>query len=824
MVSTRANRIVGLVYLAILLMVVAGNMWPLTLRLPIDRFCTARRERLTDRLEDLSPVAPEVAATLRARLDCADYLLTETRLNQWVRRLAAQRLLSQMERDLRALELGVNTLTLRRGTLLMAHVSALDDSIQPYWLWVPARYTGDRPFPLVVNLHYHGWYRPFQGYPLPTLPDALVVSPHARGSTDFMYLGEQEVLEVIRLVKQDYRIDPDRVYLVGSSMGGTGCWHLAVHYPDRFAALAPVSGNTNHSVWKEAWGWDRLPESPFQPVRERLSDMLDPVSFADNLEHVPVFCAHGVRDPIVPVDHSRTMVERVRAAGGTVRYLEFPDVAHGGFPRSLRTQRFNWLRKQRRNPLPRHVQFRTASLRHDHAYWVSISGFRHYGDFAEVEARVGEANHIRVRTQNVSRLVLTLTRSVREALGLDGDVTVSLDGALFQVSASAEEVLFSRSAVGWTKDSSPFPANRKRPGLSGPIEDAFLAPFLVVYGTGGTSREQTFTARAARTFSAEWQRRYGAPCRLKPDTDFTSADARRYNLILYGNEQTNAVLGRIGPSLPLRITTTEVRFHGRVYQGNNVGAKFCCPNPLNSQRYVVVFGATTWQGMFQLNGRFGNWFDWGVYDNRNWFDFAVFDDHTVSPETFLQVGFFGDDWKLDPTTTWGPVPALRRAALPRHVPTRETPPTTTMVFLSELLPVVIDQPKGTVQFDRSFNGGVLRVGRSAVARGLGVRAPSSVSFALGGGFTRFQATVGIDYEGRKTIPAARRTRERLRFSVFGDDRLLARSPELSARRPTCRLTADVTGVQTLTLTVTPHDSHLWLFGSAAWGNPRVLRE
>src|SRR5204863_3843936 len=54
-------------------------------------------------------------------------------------------------------------------------------------------------------------------------------------------LSEKDVMNVLDLVKKEYAIDPDRVYLMGHSMGGGGTWHLGIKYPDVWAALAPIA-------------------------------------------------------------------------------------------------------------------------------------------------------------------------------------------------------------------------------------------------------------------------------------------------------------------------------------------------------------------------------------------------------------------------------------------------------------------------------------------------------------------------------------------------------------------------------------------------------
>jgi predicted peptidase len=94
-----------------------------------------------------------------------------------------------------------------------------------------------------------------------------------------------------------YRVDVDRVYLTGSSMGGYGTWALAAAHPERFAAMAPICGGGN------------------------------PAS-ADRLRGVPTWAFHGAEDRTVPPEESRKMVAALERAGGDVRLTIYPGVGH----------------------------------------------------------------------------------------------------------------------------------------------------------------------------------------------------------------------------------------------------------------------------------------------------------------------------------------------------------------------------------------------------------------------------------------------------------------------------------------------------------------
>jgi predicted peptidase len=95
----------------------------------------------------------------------------------------------------------------------------------------------------------------------------------------------------------EYRIDEQRIYLTGLSMGGFGTWRLAMAYPDRFAALAPVCG-----------GGD--------PDQAHL------------VAHLPTWVFHGAKDDVVSIENSKKMVAALKKAGCDVKFTIYPDAGH----------------------------------------------------------------------------------------------------------------------------------------------------------------------------------------------------------------------------------------------------------------------------------------------------------------------------------------------------------------------------------------------------------------------------------------------------------------------------------------------------------------
>jgi poly(3-hydroxybutyrate) depolymerase len=133
-----------------------------------------------------------------------------------------------------------------------------------YALYVPTTYDKERKTPLMIALHglgsnpqqimrykgltdqaeKHGYivaapmgYNPrgWYGQPIPKKMSK------ADDPENLPELSEKDVMNVLGLVRKEFNIDPDRIYLMGHSMGGGGTWHLALKYPEIWAGLAPIA-------------------------------------------------------------------------------------------------------------------------------------------------------------------------------------------------------------------------------------------------------------------------------------------------------------------------------------------------------------------------------------------------------------------------------------------------------------------------------------------------------------------------------------------------------------------------------------------------------
>lgn len=120
----------------------------------------------------------------------------------------------------------------------------------------------------------------------------ILVSPQAPQG----YLLATQLTEVLNEVAAKYRVDADRVYVTGLSMGGNGTWFLALEYPERFAAIAPVAASG------------------------------DPGGAA-RLKKIPVWYFVGANDSNVP-QKAEQMVAAMKAADVAYKFTLYPNTGH----------------------------------------------------------------------------------------------------------------------------------------------------------------------------------------------------------------------------------------------------------------------------------------------------------------------------------------------------------------------------------------------------------------------------------------------------------------------------------------------------------------
>ena len=558
-----------------------------------------------------------------------------------------------------------------------AYVAENDGSVQPYWVYVPKGYSSKKKYPVIVFLH---GYSPDITKVSPWLPDESIwslatergyifVVPYGRRNSDFVGIGEDDVITVTDAVKARYAVDENRILLMGASMGGYGAYIVGLHRPDYWAAVTPISGRTDFYLWfdldraRVPW-WKRL-----------LYDANDPRHLVGNALNTPFYIQHGENDDINNVQHARTFFADAKNKGVPIKYREVKEGDHYiYFDNETYTLPMDWALGIERQNAPKKVDFTTGDLKTHSAYWVDIQAFEKYNQSANLIAEIKTTrtqNVIEVLNKNVAKFRLTPpAAALKENLPVALVVNGAPDARTFkigdEISWPAQELTPEALATGLVN---PFPGV-KSPERTGPVKNCYRDAFLVVYGTlkqpetnpteaKGAINVQSADLVAARRFFEEWATYADGTPRVKADKEVTDEDKKNFNLILIGTRQSNSVLAEISDKLPLellpggyRIGTKQVQ----VAQPDDIGLRFCYPSPFAAKRMVVVHSGIPW-GLKPLeigyhadlppNHKYDLLPDYIVYDStletavsKHEFDFTDETNHA------LVAGFFDGNWQL----------------------------------------------------------------------------------------------------------------------------------------------------------------------------------
>lgn len=193
-----------------------------------------------------------------------------------------------------------------------------------YLLYLPKEYsTNEEYFPLVLFLHGAGErgtdLEKVKIHGLPKLINEgkdfpfIVVSPQCSENK----IWDTEILSaLLDEIESNYRVDKNRIYVTGLSMGGNGTWSIALAEPERFAAIAPVCG------------WS-LP------------------SDACLLKAIPIWVFHGAKDNVIPLRCSEVMVERLKSCGSDIKFTVYPGANHNSWTETYNNEElYKWFLEQ----------------------------------------------------------------------------------------------------------------------------------------------------------------------------------------------------------------------------------------------------------------------------------------------------------------------------------------------------------------------------------------------------------------------------------------------------------------------------------------------
>ncbi|MFO0849229.1 MAG: hypothetical protein U0871_11840 [Gemmataceae bacterium] len=551
------------------------------------------------------------------------------------------------QQALRVLDAGLTRATAAKGgkapwrdvrgrPVVRGYRSSVDGSVQPYSVTIPPGFP-DPANPRRLDTVLHGRDQTLTevkfiaareaARPRQTLGDAIVLEPYGRGNNAYRWAGETDVFEAASdftsgmlnaLDPKQYQdsdrlpISPFRHVLRGFSMGGAGTWHIGLHRPSGFAVIGPGAGFTTTRGYV-----GNLP-AKLPDYVERCLHIYDAVDYAENAFDVPVVAYSGEKDKQKAAADN---IERaLKDFPEPVRFthLVAPGLEHKMPPEWEAKAEAEYARYagpgKGRSRVPQRVRFVTYTTRYSQCDWVSVLGLDRHYDKAVIDARL-DGDLIRVDTRNVRLFRVGDPDEQVKAVVIDGQrldgrpgvqVYEKRDGKWGVRPPGAEFRVVVRGG-----DRFRFEDRMKRPGLQGPIDDAFMGRFTVVppAGDGWHPSAAKLAADRLASFGREWDRYFRGTLPTTANPSLVTGGHQ----VLFGDPGNNPTLAKVVEKLPITWTRDKLVVNGVEYEPATHLPVLIYPDPLNPARYVVINSGHTF-GEADLKGtnallypRLGDW-------------------------------------------------------------------------------------------------------------------------------------------------------------------------------------------------------------------------
>jgi len=557
------------------------------------------------------------------------------------------------------------------GLVVRGYYSKIDDSVQPYGLVVPSSWSPGGAHLWRLDAWFHGrsetltelnflhdrLNNPGQFTPR----DTLVLHLYGRYCNANKFAGEVDLFEALEAVKDQYKIDPNRISVRGFSMGGAAAWHIGAHHAGEWAAVAPGAGFAETAEFLEVFQNETVQPSWWE---RKLFRLYDATAYALNFSNVPLVAYSGEKDR--QIQAAQVMERELAREGITLKHIIGPETAHRYHPdsRAQIDREIDAIAARGRDPYPTRVRFITYTLRYPRMKWVRVDALEQHWEPSRIDAAIVSDSKVAVKTSGITAFTLDFGPG-----GCPLDVTqktsVTIDGSTLAVPAPASDrswsVSLSKRGTAWEVVA---PATRalevrKRHGLQGPIDDAFLDRFIMVTPTGQAMNPKAgaWASAEMNRAIAEWRRHFRGEAIVRKDTEITDDDIQRSNLILWGDPASNKVLARLAPRLPIGWAGPDLLAGEAKYPAATHTLAMIYPNPLNPRRYVVLNSGFTFREYDYLNNarQVPKLPDWAIVDT------------SVPPDSrwpgrIAAAGFFGERWEMRAAKPDAPAPVRRPGA------------------------------------------------------------------------------------------------------------------------------------------------------------------
>lgn len=443
------------------------------------------------------------------------------------------------------------------------------------------------------------------------LDNFIIIHPLGFGNTLFTGMGEMDIFNCLEDIQLKYRINSQKIFLIGFSMGGAGSLNIGSKYPDLFCGVCSISGYSNYTLWNG-------PNRTKINVAEKIETTKREASFnISNFRYTNLYIAHGNWDLGIGggVDylHHKSLISELKKEGVKFKNVIYSKLSHAEFPIEKRQEVVKWFNKQVKKEIPADFEFIISDLRHGNFFDITVTSLLDYSSKAIIKGT------------HVSGVLNLFTTNVN--------------------SISINEKKYSNFNISGLPIE---PKNRnsllfKSKGKSGPISDIIFTRILFCY-------DDSCNNEFSSTFQKEMA---NADCRfLKSLNGGISCgsfrhgpslynhqviplsgipkETKNFTLVLYGTKHTNKIIKEVLSKSPFKITNHQIKLNLNKNLEGKLGLRFVFPN--NTGGYYIINTGTDERIIAK---GFGIWYgslpDYIIYDN----------------DKILYYGYFSPTWEFD---------------------------------------------------------------------------------------------------------------------------------------------------------------------------------
>lgn len=546
------------------------------------------------------------------------------------------------------------------GPVIRGFLSRIDGSVQPYGLEIPSTYDFAHPSPIRLDLWFHGrgetlsevaflqQRRTGKGGKI-SPPHTIVLHPYGRYSNANRFAGETDVLEALEHAGKDYRIDENRILSRGFSMGGASCWQFAVHFPGKWAAAQPGAGFSETPDFLKTFQGETLNPAWWE---KKLWRWYDATEWVENLSQVPTIAYSGELDR--QKQAADMMVSAGREVGLDLVHFVGPETEHQFHPDTLGTieSRLASIVSATPTTVPEQLRFTTYTLRYHRHHWIQIDGLEEHWERSRIEARRTGDSEITITTEGITAFSLDfgpgecwIDPMTQPVLRINDEVLrpgkVRSDRSWRAGFVNLDEQWSLKLHPVYSDDRKPQP--KKKPGLQGPVDDAFTDSFLMVSPTGKPQYDLPgeWTHSERERALVHWRKQFRGDARTKPASEVTDEDIAAHHLVLWGDPSSQPLMQQVLKEMPVSWDSDTIVVGDERFAAKHHSLILIYPNPLNPERYVVFNSGFTYREYAYLNNarQTPKLPDWAVIDLRE-------PPGTRFPGKVVAAGFFDEQWQV----------------------------------------------------------------------------------------------------------------------------------------------------------------------------------